>query len=84
MATNTHRIDTWDEFVAHFDGEGGAGFVAAHWDGTQETEDAISNATKTTIRCIPLEPLLASDGEPGVCVFSGKPSTQRVIFAKAY
>ncbi len=81
---NTHRIDTWDAFVAHFAGEGGGGFVVAHWDGTQETEDAISDATKATIRCIPFEPLAPGDDEPGVCVFSGKPSAKRVVFAKAY
>ncbi|RYG26473.1 proline--tRNA ligase [bacterium] len=81
---NTHRVDTWDEFLAAFEGEGGAGFVLAHWDGTQETEDRISDATKATIRCIPLEPLHPSDNEPGQCVLTGKPSERRVIFAKAY
>jgi len=81
---NTIRVDTWDEFTAAFDGDGGGGFVVAHWDGTTETEDAISAATKATIRCIPLLPLAPSDAEPGVCVFTGKPSTQRVVFAKAY
>ena len=81
---NTVRVDTWDEFLARFDGEGGGGFVLAHWDGTQETEDKISEATKATIRCIPLEPLHPDDVLEGTCVFSGKPSKQRVIFAKAY
>jgi len=81
---NTTRVDTWEEFQAAFAGEGGGGFVLAHWDGTTETEDKISEATKATIRCIPLEPLQPSDAEPGVCVFSGKPSKQRVVFAKAY
>ncbi|MDX2064197.1 MAG: proline--tRNA ligase [Fimbriimonadaceae bacterium] len=81
---NTHRVDTWEAFQAAFSGEGGGGFVLAHWDGTQETEDAISDATKATIRCIPLIPLDPSDAEPGTCVFSGRPSTQRVVFAKAY
>jgi prolyl-tRNA synthetase len=81
---NTIRVDTWDEFTAAFDGDGGGGFVVAHWDGTTETEDAISAATKATIRCIPLAPLAPSDAEPGVCVFSGKPSARRVVFAKAY
>ncbi|MCB0826445.1 MAG: proline--tRNA ligase [Armatimonadetes bacterium] len=81
---NTIRVDTWDEFQKVFEGEGGAGFVVAHWDGTQETEDAISAATKATIRCIPLTPLEPSDAEPGVCVYSGKPSKQRVVFARAY
>lgn len=81
---NTCRLDTWEEFKSHFAGEGGNGFVVAHWDGTQETEDAISEATKATIRCIPLKPLQPSDAEPGKCVYSGKPSKQRVVFAKAY
>lgn len=81
---NTHRVDTWDEFRAQFEGERGGGFVVAHWDGTQETEDAISAATKATIRCIPLEPLDPADNEPGLCVYSGKPSARRVVFAKAY
>ena len=67
-----------------FEGEGGAGFVLAHWDGTTETEDRISDATKATIRCIPLEPLDPRDNEPGQCVLTGKPSERRVIFAKAY
>lgn len=81
---NTKRVDTWEEFEATFAGEGGAGFVVAHWDGTTETEKAISEKTKATIRCIPLTPLAPSDAEPGVCVYSGKPSKQRVVFAKAY
>jgi prolyl-tRNA synthetase len=81
---NTHRVNTWDEFQAAFQGEGGGGFVLAHWDGTQATEDAISNATKATIRCIPLTPLDPADAEPGLCVYSGQPSPQRVVFAKAY
>lgn len=82
--TNTHRIDTWEEFVSHFSGEGGNGFVLAHWDGTDETERAISEATKATIRCIPLEPLGPEDNQPGVCVRTGSPSERRVVFAKAY
>lgn len=81
---NTHRVDTWEQFEAAFAGEGGGGFVVAHWDGTRETEAAISEKTKATIRCIPLVPLQPTDGEPGTCVFSGKPSPQRVVFAKAY
>jgi prolyl-tRNA synthetase len=81
---NTKRVDSWEEFKSAFNGEGGGGFVLAHWDGTQETEDAISDATKATIRCIPLIPLDPADAEPGICVYSGKPSSQRVIFAKAY
>jgi prolyl-tRNA synthetase len=81
---NTHRVDTWEEFAALFEGEGGGGFVVAHWDGTTETEEEISKRTKATIRAIPLKPLIPSDGEPGVCVLTGKPSKQRVVFAKAY
>lgn len=81
---NTKRIDTWDEFEANFAGEGGGGFVVAHWDGTQETENTIADRTKATIRCIPFEPLASGDDEPGICVFSGKPSARRVVFAKAY
>ena len=81
---NTHRVDTWEEFLKAFEGEGGAGFVLAHWDGTQETEDRISDATKATIRCIPLEPLTPSDAEPGQCVLTGRPSERRVVFARAY
>ncbi len=83
-ADNTKRVDTWDEFKATFAGEGGAGFVVAHWDGTSETEDKIADETKATIRCIPLTPLEPADNEPGACVLTGKPSKQRVIFAKAY
>ena len=56
------------------------GFISAHWDGTNETEEAIKKKTKATIRCIPLETKV----EEGVCVFSGKPSKQRVLFAKSY
>jgi prolyl-tRNA synthetase len=81
---NTKRVDTWEEFQAAFEGDGGGGFILAHWDGTTETEDAINDATKATIRCIPLEPLGEGDDQPGVCVMTGKPSKQRVVFAKAY
>lgn len=81
---NTKRIDTWEEFQAAFQGEGGGGFVLAHWDGTQATEDAISAHTKATIRCIPIQPLHPDDENPGQCVYSGQPSQKRVVFAKAY
>jgi prolyl-tRNA synthetase len=81
---NIHRVDTWDEFSAQFSGEGGGGFVLAHWDGTQETEDRISEMTKATIRCIPQVPLDPADETPGTCVLTGAPSARRVIFAKAY
>lgn len=81
---NTKRVDTWAEFEAEFAGDGGQGFILAHWDGTQETEEKISDLTKATIRCIPMVPLDPADAEPGVCVLTGKPSRQRVVFARAY
>ncbi|MCL2561131.1 MAG: proline--tRNA ligase [Rikenellaceae bacterium] len=74
----TTRVDSWDEFVRVLDEKGG--FLLAHWDGTPETEEAIKDATKATIRCIPLD----SPEEDGVCVYSGKPSKRRVVFARAY
>lgn len=80
----TVRLDTWDEFEKHFSGEGGAGFVVAHWDGTSETEDQIAEKLKVTIRCIPLKPLHPDDAKPGKCILTGRPSTQRVVFARAY
>ena len=81
---NISRADTWEEFAKNFEGEGGGGFVLAHWDGTEETEAKISEMTKATIRCIPLEPMSAEDGLPGECILTGAPSKQRVLFAKAY
>jgi prolyl-tRNA synthetase len=75
--TNTHNCDTYQEFKELV--ENGC-FVMAHWDGTSETEDRIKEDTKATIRCIPLD----SVEEDGVCIYSGKPSKRRVIFAKAY
>ncbi|TVQ47652.1 MAG: proline--tRNA ligase [Saprospirales bacterium] len=75
---NTHHADSWEEFEKIIKKEGG--FVYAHWDGTSETELAIKDRTKATIRCIPLD----RKEETGKCVFSGKPSAGRVIFAKAY
>lgn len=70
--------DTWDEFVNILDTK--AGFISAHWDGTPETEDKIKELAKATIRCIPLN----NPQEEGKCIFSGNPSTQRVLFARAY
>ena len=70
--------DTWDEFVHLLDTK--AGFISAHWDGTPETEDKIKELAKATIRCIPLNNPL----EEGKCIFTGNPSTQRVLFARAY
>ena len=72
------KVDSWEEFVSTLDGKGG--FVAAHWDGTAETEDKIKEMTKATIRCIPLN----NEQEAGKCVLTGNPSTQRVLFARAY
>ncbi len=72
------RVDTWEEFVRTLDEKGG--FLLAHWDGTTETEVAIKEATKATIRCIPVD----APDEPGQCVYSGKPSNRRVLFARSY
>jgi len=72
------KVNTWDEFVDTLDNK--TGFVSAHWDGTPETEDKIKELTKATIRCIPLE----NEQENGVCVLTGKSSSQRVLFARAY
>ena len=72
------EADNFDAFKEILNSKGG--FVSAHWDGTSETEDQIKKATKATIRCIPY----TSELENGSCVFSGKPSAQRVLFAKAY
>ncbi|HAS18849.1 MAG TPA: proline--tRNA ligase [Flavobacteriaceae bacterium] len=75
---NLTPVDNFEEFQRVIEEKGG--FVLAHWDGTEATEEAIKKATKATIRCIPLD----SVKEEGKCVYSGKPSTQRVLFAKAY
>ncbi|MGC3947469.1 MAG: proline--tRNA ligase [Chryseolinea sp.] len=72
------RVETYDEFKKTLDDKGG--FVSAHWDGTMETEAAIKGETKATIRCIPL----SATEEAGICIYSGKPSTRRVLFARAY
>lgn len=72
------RVETFEEFQKILDEKGG--FVSAHWDGTGETEDKIKELTKATIRCIPVNNPL----EDGHCIFSGKPSKQRVLFARAY
>ncbi|MEY2799906.1 MAG: hypothetical protein RI934_894, partial [Bacteroidota bacterium] len=70
--------NTYQEFKELLDSK--AGFIAAHWDGTPETEEKIKEETKATIRCIPLNNTL----EEGKCIYSGRPSTQRVLFARAY
>jgi len=75
---NITKVDTWDEFKDTLKRKGG--FIWAHWDGTSETEDKIKAETKATIRCLPLE----NESEEGVCVYSGKPSKQRVLFGLAY
>jgi len=77
---NTHitEVNSFEEFKEILDGKGG--FVSAHWDGTAATEEKIKDLTKATIRCIPLD----SKEEVGTCVFTGNPSTRRVLFAKAY
>ncbi|HXB13402.1 MAG TPA: His/Gly/Thr/Pro-type tRNA ligase C-terminal domain-containing protein, partial [Bacteroidia bacterium] len=77
-SNSTHQANNYEEFKKILEKKGG--FVLAHWDGTSETEEKIKEETKATIRCIPLN----NNKEEGKCVYSGKPSTQRVIFAKAY
>lgn len=81
---NTIRVDTWAEFEKAFKGDDAPGLVLAHWDGTKETEERISEQTKATIRCIPSEPLEPQDALPGQCILTGAPSAGRVVFAKAY
>ncbi len=73
----TRTVETYDEFKEEIEK---GGFILAHWDGTTETEELIKEETKATIRCIPLE----GDKTPGFCMVTGKPSKQRVIFARSY
>ena len=75
---HTTKVDSYEEFKEVLDGKGG--FVVAHWDGTTETETRIQEETKATIRCIPLD----AKEEAGKCILTGKPSTRRVVFARAY
>jgi prolyl-tRNA synthetase len=75
---NTFYIDTWADFLNIINNQGG--FIMAHWDGTVETEEKIKEETKATIRCIPFD----SPEEEGKCVYSGKPSKRRVLFAISY
>lgn len=75
---NITKADTWEQFVELLDQKGG--FISAHWDGTTETEEAIKEKTKATIRCIPFN----NPAEEGKCILTGKPSSQRVLFARAY
>jgi prolyl-tRNA synthetase len=73
----TQSVDTWEDFEGALDR---GGFVMAHWDGTPETEEAIKDRTKATIRCIPID----APEETGSCILTGKPSKRRVAFARAY
>ncbi|HDZ40509.1 MAG TPA: proline--tRNA ligase [Bacteroidetes bacterium] len=75
---NTYKVDSWDEFREAIEKRGG--FILAHWDGTAETEEKIKNETRASIRIIPFD----DPGEEGKCVYSGKPSGKRVVFARAY
>src|ERR1700761_1827064 len=77
-AENTLEVDSYDEFKRLLDEE--PGFLSAHWDGTAETEQLIKDETKAAIRCIPLD----NKQEDGVCIRTGKPRKQRVLFARAY
>ncbi len=72
------EVNSYDEFKKVLENKGG--FISAHWDGSKETEEQIKNDTKATIRCIPLD----AKQEEGVCIVTGKPSSKRVLFAKAY
>jgi prolyl-tRNA synthetase len=75
---NTTEVDTYDEFKRMLDEQ--PGFLSAHWDGTPETEQQIKDETKATIRCIPLD----NKQEEGKCILTGRQSSQRVLFARAY
>jgi prolyl-tRNA synthetase len=74
---NTFKVDSYDEFKTRIED---GGFFLCHWDGTPETEEKIKEETKATIRCIPVD----AEPEAGKCMVTGKPSTQRVVFARAY
>jgi prolyl-tRNA synthetase len=75
---NTHNVDAWEKFQTQIEK---GGFILAHWDGTSETEEKIKAETKATIRCIPFDEAEEAGGE---CVYTGEPSKQRVVFARAY
>lgn len=75
---NTSQVSSYEEFKEVLESKGG--FIYAHWDGTKETEEKIKNETKATIRCIPLD----AKEEEGQCMITGKPSSKKVLFAKAY
>ena len=76
---NIRKVDSWEEFKVEIEK---GGFLLCHWDGTPETEEKIKDETKATIRCIPMDTCICE--EEGKCVYSGKPSHRRVIFARAY
>ncbi len=76
---NIKKVDTWEEFKVEIEK---GGFLLCHWDGTPETEEKIKEETKATIRCVPLDTCICE--EEGKCIYSGKPSQRRVIFARAY
>ena len=76
--SNIREVNTWEEFQDTIENK--PGFISAHWDGTAETEEKIKELPKATIRCIPLN----NQQQEGKCVYSGKPSKERVIFARAY
>ena len=73
----TREVDSYEEFKVEIEK---GGFLLCHWDGTPETEEKIKEETKATIRCIPFD----GDKTPGKCMVTGKPSKQRVVFARAY
>jgi len=76
-ASMTRKVDSWDDFKVEIEKNG---FLLCHWDGTQETEERIKEETKATIRCIPFD----APEEEGRCIYSGKPSHRRVVFARSY
>ncbi len=76
---NVRKVDTWEEFKEEIKK---GGFLLCHWDGTSETEEKIKEETKATIRCIPVDSVVCE--EEGKCIYTGKPSHQRVVFAISY
>jgi prolyl-tRNA synthetase len=78
ISEHIRKADTWDEFKDILENK--RGFILAHWDGTPETEQKIKEETKATIRLIPVD----GEMEEGKCIYSGKPSKQRVVFALSY
>ncbi len=74
------KVNSYDEFKESLETSGVGNFLLAHWDGTSETEKKIKDETKATIRCIPFD----AEQEEGKCILTGRPSSQRVVFARAY